>query len=162
MVYKIYKITDNTNDNVYFGSTKKSLAERRAKHKYHYKKYLEGKFKYITSFIIIKNDDYIFEIVEEVKNKEDLKIRERYYIDNNKCVNKNIPSRSLKESKKNYYDNNKEKILKQKKEYYLNNRTKKLQYQIYKYKMRKYEKIINDIEIYLRENKKIIKYNEYK
>ena len=43
---KIYKIIDNTNGNVYFGSTTQSLAQRLAGHTNGYKYHLNGKQSY--------------------------------------------------------------------------------------------------------------------
>ncbi len=97
---KIYKIVDNTNDNIYIGSTVKTLTQRLAQHKYDYKKYLEGQSHFITSFKILENDNYDIILLEEFKtceNKEQLHARERHYIDTLKCVNKTIPSRTKAE-----------------------------------------------------------------
>ncbi len=115
----IYKIYDNTNGNIYYGSTKEIISKRIAKHRFTYKKYLEGKFNYIKSFDILCNNDYSYCVVEEVEyeNKWQLLNRERYYIENNECVNKTIPSRTQKQ----YYEDNKEIIKEYKKEYYQNN-----------------------------------------
>jgi hypothetical protein len=95
-----------------------------------------------TSIEIIKNGDYKIEVLEELEfqNKTELLNREKYYILNNECVNKNIPLRTTKEW---YYDNNykdklrndyEEKRKTQKKEYYQANREKRLQYQHEYYK----------------------------
>jgi hypothetical protein len=62
---KIYKIVDNTNDNIYIGSTCKKLCQRLAQHRSNYKQYLNDKFSYITSFKILKNDDYDIVLIEE-------------------------------------------------------------------------------------------------
>ena len=105
---KIYKIVDNSNDNIYIGSTCDSLAQRLSEHKYDYKRYLKGIFHNITSFEIIKNNDYKIELLEDcnIKTKQGLIERERYYVENNVCVNKYIPGRTQKE----YNDINREKI----------------------------------------------------
>ena len=108
-VGKIYKIVDNTNGNVYIGSTIKRLNKRLSDHKSKYNSYLNGKGYYdYTSFDIIKNNDYRIELIKFViyKDKKELHLRERYYIENNICVNKFIPSRTLKEYRidnKEYY-----------------------------------------------------------
>ena len=50
---KIYKLVDNTNGNIYIGSTcKPYLSSRLAAHKTDYNYYLNGKNNYITSFEI--------------------------------------------------------------------------------------------------------------
>ena len=73
---KIYKIVDNTNGNIYIGSTCKKLCQRIAQHRYAYKQYLNGdKKSFTTSFAILQNEDYDIILVEEVvdcQNKEQL------------------------------------------------------------------------------------------
>ena len=99
----IYKIYDNTNGNVYYGSTKQLLCKRIAGHRADYKKYLNEKFAYVKSFDILKNNDYSYCVVEEVEyeNKWEL-------LDNKEII---------KEYKKEYYENNKE-ILSEKNKIY--------------------------------------------
>jgi hypothetical protein len=104
---KIYKIVDNTNGNIYVGSTCKKLCQRIALHRASYKNYLNGKYNFVTSFKIIENGDYDIILLEEVKdceNKEQLNARERFYIESLDCVNKTIPGRTKKE----YYQTFKE------------------------------------------------------
>ena len=102
------KITDNSNQNVYIGSTCKTLKERLSQHKSNYKSYLNGLYHNVTSFDIIKNNDYKIESIENcnIKTKQELFARERYFIENNECINKIIPGRTDKE----YKDDNKDKI----------------------------------------------------
>ena len=122
---KIYKIIDDSNNNVYYGSTiEKYISNRLGGHKKLYKRYINNKTKYkSTSCEIIKNNNYHIELVEEVNcnNKFQLLERERYYIENFDCINKNIPNRGKKE----YRDNNKKKIKESQKNYYINNKKKK-------------------------------------
>lgn len=104
---KIYKLVCNKTNNVYYGSTTVSLMKRRDNHRQHYKRYLKGGGgSYLTSFDIIKDDDFIIELVEEIEFEDikELRTRERYHIQNNICVNKVIPTRTDKE----YYIDNKE------------------------------------------------------
>ena len=109
---KIYKIIDNTNDNTYIGSTCMTLKQRLSNHKCGYKRFLKGLYGNTKSFDIIKNNDYKIELIEDcnIKTKDELKARERYYIENNECLNKHIPGRSQKESSKAYYIDNKDKV----------------------------------------------------
>ena len=95
-MYKIYKIVDNTNDNVYIGITTTTLKRRLSKHKC---------YQECVSRDIIKNGDYRIELIEETDDKT----RERHWIENTECVNKNIPGRTKKEYNKEYRKNNKEK-----------------------------------------------------
>ena len=111
---KIYKIVDNTNENIYIGSTcEPKLARRLAKHRGHYIEYLDGKRNHVTSFIILENDDYDIVLIENYpcNNIDELRARERYHVERTKCVNKNIPGRKREEYRKIYYENNKEQIL---------------------------------------------------
>jgi hypothetical protein len=117
-VGKIYKIIDNTNGNIYIGSTTETLNRRLSKHKFDYNRYLNGKYRHITSFDIIKNNDFRIELIKYVIYKEKIKLyqRERYYIENNKSINKMIPSRTEKEYRidnkeyKKEYDKERKKI----------------------------------------------------
>ena len=70
--------------------------------------------------VIIKNNNYKLELLEncEIKTKQELLERERYFIENSECVNKEIPGRTKNESQKEYYNTNKDKILTHQKEYY--------------------------------------------
>jgi hypothetical protein len=120
---KIYKIVDNTNGDIYVGSTCKKLCQRIAQHRQDYKRYLKGKFGKLTSFKILENNDYsivLIENVENCKSKEELLKRERFYIESLNCVNKTIPKRTNHE----YYLDNKEKV----KEYQEANKTKIKEY----------------------------------
>ena len=139
---KIYKIIDNTNDNIYIGSTCKTLKERLIRHKCSYKSFLKGLNNNIKSFDILKNDDYHIELLENcnIKTKQELIARERFYIQNNVCLNKVVPGRTDKEyrednkdkikeyreankdKKKDYYITNKDKIKQSSKDYYITNK----------------------------------------
>jgi len=98
-VGKIYKLIDNTNANIYIGSTIQKLNIRFNEHKKEYKNFLNGKHNWVTSFDIIKNNNYRFEIIKYVvfKDRKELHQKERYYIQNNICVNKCIPTRTNSE-----------------------------------------------------------------
>jgi hypothetical protein len=113
---KIYKIIDNTNGNIYIGSTfQKYITTRLAGHVADYKRYLKNKFHYITSFEIIKNGNYDIVLIENVncETKEQLHARERFYIESMVCINQVIPARSFHE----YYIQNKDIIIAKTKEY---------------------------------------------
>ena len=144
---KIYKITSIHTDLVYIGSTTQLLCKRLAGHVVHYKRYLNGKFRRVTSFEIIKLGDYKIELVEKYpcNDKEELLAREGEVIKNTpNCVNKIIVGRTqmqyradnkkeiaekhkqyradnkneIAEKKKQYYDVNKEEIAEKKKQHY--------------------------------------------
>ena len=120
---KIYKITGG--GMTYYGSTTQPLNKRLAVHRN----------LNCSSKIIIETGKYDICLVEEFKceNKEQLHARERFYIENNECINKRIPSRTkkeyyednkeqIKEIKKKYYEDKKEQIKDQRKEYYEDNK----------------------------------------
>jgi len=132
---KIYKIIDNTNANIYIGSTCTSLKERLISHLVNYKSYIkkDSKGKVTTAFDIIKNNDYRIELIENFpcKSKQELLRKEREYIENNKCINIARPITTYQEklnqkkewAKKKYIDD-KDKILERNKIYYEANKDK--------------------------------------
>ena len=99
---------------------------------------MKGKGCFVTSFNIIKNDDFNIQLIESFPCKSRLKLnkREGYYITALDCINKCIAGRTaseyfqeykknnqalIKESKKQYYEMNKQKITEQKKIYAFEN-----------------------------------------
>jgi hypothetical protein len=72
----------------------------------------------LSAFQVLENEDYdiILEEKYPCNSKEELHKRERYYIDNNLCVNKYIPTRTNQEYRKEkksdqkYYESHKDKI----------------------------------------------------
>lgn len=121
---KIYRLVNNTTDNCYYGSTCIELRKRKYQHKSKYLTYLKDQKKFLTSFKIFEPDIYNVDIilVEQYpcSNKQELHARERWYIENHDCVNKVIPTRTLKE----YYMDNRDKINERQKEYYKENKDK--------------------------------------
>lgn len=116
---KIYKITDNTNDNVYYGSTIQNIKSRLRQHK---SSCNQG--HNISSSQIIKNGDYRIDIVENFpcNTMKELHIREQHYITKNPCVNIQNSYTSPEEKRKQhimtsrkYYSENKEVALEKKK-----------------------------------------------
>ena len=117
---KIYKIECNITGLVYIGSTcKKKLSGRMTGHRSQYKKYLNRKGKYYSSFRVMENKDYDIILIEDYPcdSKDQLFARERYYTNKIECVNiRKNQGRSLelglKEHKKEYYKENVDKIRK--------------------------------------------------
>ena len=121
---KIYKIIDNTNGNIYIGkTTKEYLSSRIASHVYDF-----NRGHYCSSQIILKNNDWRYELIEETDDET----REEYWIKNTDCVNKVIPGGNSKKWKKRWNDRNKDKI----NELTLKNRDK---HNEYKRKLRIYQ-----------------------
>jgi len=128
---KIYKIVCNITGLTYYGSTVNPISKRIGQHR---NKFKTGNAE-CSSRQVLVGGDYDYSLVEEFscENKEQLHKRERFYIENNDCVNKQIPGRTLREyneQNKNkfseYYEQNKDKILVQSKEYREKNRDKLL------------------------------------
>ena len=114
-MYSIYKIKDNTNNNVYIGQTKKLLSLRISNHISDF-----SRNKYCSSEIILKNNDWSYELLDTVNNKNEADVIERYLIRNSEnCINKmKYDMLDKKEYDKIRYQNNKEDILIDKKFYY--------------------------------------------
>jgi hypothetical protein len=141
---KIYKLTTiHDPELVYYGSTVNPLYKRKMDHKYafKYKKVMCSSYKLFELGI----DDVEITLVESIicNSKEELHKKERFYIENNNCVNKNIPTRTDIE----YREQNKDILCLKKKEYYEQNK----------------DKIKESTKIYREQNKDIInlKQKEY-
>ena len=146
-IYKIEPIVEHDEDEIYVGSTTKHyLSQRMVNHRSDYKRYIEGKTKYIfSSFKLF--DKYGVEnceisLIETVNanSNDELKAREKYYIQLLNCVNKNIPNRTheeyleyMKEYNKEYNKNNNEKIKEYMKEYTEKNKDRIKEYDNKKY-----------------------------
>lgn len=96
----IYKIVGN--GLTYYGSsTKSSCAARMIQHRYDAKRSMESNDvrPSCASVACFLNGDARIELVEKFpcECRDELTKRERYYIENNECVNKNIPTRTRKE-----------------------------------------------------------------
>lgn len=144
---KIYKIVCNITGNCYIGSTcNPKLSQRLAQHRKNYKDYLNGKYNYTTSFDIIENGNYEIILLElfPCVCKEQLLARERYYIETNNCVNKYLPLRTKKE----YYEEHKDKIKEQRKEYREKNKIQNGEYFRKYYELHKEQLKLNAREHY--------------
>ena len=115
---KIYKIYCNITGETYYGSSCNTLAKRMGSHREKAKLTTTS----CTSKSIINRGDYDYSLIEkyECNNKQELHARERYWIENNECVNRKVPGRTPKE----WYQNNKDKILKIQKVWNQNNKEK--------------------------------------
>jgi hypothetical protein len=95
---KIYEIVDKTNGKRYIGSTTQSLSKRLAKHREDYDRYLKKKQHYISSFEILKNNNYDIFLLEKYpcNSKEELHRKEGEYQRKLECVNMLIAGRTKK------------------------------------------------------------------
>jgi hypothetical protein len=124
---KIYCLSSPHTELIYIGSTCMPLELRLKSHLVLYKQFLKGNLRKITAFKLFELGDVSINIVEDCSDvccKKALLKRERWYIENKNCVNKNMPGRTIRESQVAYYSSNIEKI----KQYYLDNRDKKIEY----------------------------------
>ena len=139
---KIYKIISPSTDVVYIGSTITPLYKRLQYHKANYKHYLNGKCNYVTSFELVKYDDVYIELICDYpcNSKKELERKEGEIQREMDCINKIIAGRTKKEwcdenkdkiseKKKIYYDDNKDEILKYQKKYRDNNKDEIKEYQ---------------------------------
>lgn len=137
---KIYKIVCEEKKLIYYGSTTQGLDKRLRQHK-------NNKNRTINKNNMIDPKIYLVENYP-CDSKYELLKRERFFIENNECINKDIPTRTnkewtidnkealaekkkqyrinnlvlIKEKQKQFYNNNRERLLKEKREYTKNNK----------------------------------------
>ena len=114
----IYKLSSVHEAQPYVGKTMGTLNDRFRRHKSDYKRWLNGKYNYVTSFELIKHNDCIMIVLEIDVPKNMLASREGYWHSQFDCVNKCVPNRSLKE----WYEDNRDEILEKKNQYRQNNK----------------------------------------
>lgn len=123
---KIYKVISLSNpEYVYFGHTCIALSQRFSIHK--------SKNNKCKSKIVIEKGDAVIMLVENFPCQDDdeASAREKYYIINNVCVNKNIPARTqdeIKQRQNEYRQANLDSIKEKMKEYQTNNKDKMKKY----------------------------------
>jgi vacuolar-type H+-ATPase subunit H len=124
---KIYRIISPSADGMYIGSTIRPLNQRLQDHKLHYKRYLNGKYHYVTSFELVKYDDCKIELICDYhcNSKKELCEKEGEIQREMDCINKNIAGRTKKE----WCDENRDEMLKQRKKHYEDNKDEILKYQ---------------------------------
>lgn len=152
-IYKIEPIEGGEEEDIYIGSTCSEFLNQRLNHHYNdYKSYKKDKNSFVSSYILF--DKYGFDncniiLLEtvEANTKNELLERESYYIKTLKCINKKIPLRTQKE----WYDDNKDKIIKYRKD----NKDKIKEYHKENYDNNK-EKRKEEARQYRKNNKEII------
>ena len=140
-IYKIELIIEHPEEDIYIGSTTKQyLSQRMDKHRSSYKCWKDLKINKFTVFDLFDKygiDNCKIYLLESVKanNKDELRAREGHYIRTLKCVNKRIENRTRKEYREQnkdkikvkiqeYYQVNKEKLSEHNKQYYNDNKEK--------------------------------------
>ena len=111
---KIYKITDNTSNAIYIGSTYKTLQQRLKAHESDYRKFKAGKYSFVSSFKILEHCDYKIELIKlypcenkQALNLEEGKMMKKLKNDGFNIINRNIAGLTHKESMSQYYQKNK-------------------------------------------------------
>jgi len=113
----------------YYGSTQ-NFIKRKSQHKRNYERWVKAgrpnnKIK-CSSVHIIDNGDWKMEKIDEIiGDRWEAKKKEGEYQKNNDCVNVQIASRTKKE----YYNDNKDKLIEYLKKYYNINKDEKIKYQ---------------------------------
>lgn len=129
---KIYKIISNNTDKIYIGSTTNQyLSNRKSVHKAHYEMWKDDNTKqYCSSFELYDLGDVEFILLEtyECNSKDELRARERYWIEQNINNIVNMVKRPIvtkeetNQRKKEYNVENKEHLAMKKKEYEIANK----------------------------------------
>ena len=99
---RIYRINAPNIGKAYYGSTTRTLAYRMSTHKGNMNTLNRGNHQFkCSSFDILTDPDvYIEELEVVVGTKAEIAVRERWWIDNNPCVNIRRPGRTDAESKR--------------------------------------------------------------
>ena len=127
---KIYALSSPHTNLLYIGSTCMSLSLRLRNHQQLYNQYIKGSTNRKCSAFKLFDlgfEDVRIETIDDCEDiccKKALLKKERFWIENNNCVNINIPGRSALESATAHYYKN----INQKKLYYQDNKDKRLQY----------------------------------
>jgi hypothetical protein len=116
---KLYKLVSSLTNDVYIGSTIKTLNTRLSEHKSGYNFFIEKKGTNCRSSRLFEKgiDEVTIELIENYScnSRSELEKRERFYIEKIiNCINRCIPTRTKKE----YCQANKQAILAKNKEYY--------------------------------------------
>ena len=128
---QIYKITDVAYTECYYGSTIEPLNKRMVHHRHRYINRDSGKETCIRSVNVLFDkyglENCKIEWVEDYpcNSKKELARREGFYIQNNRCVNKNVAGRTNEECRQV----SKEKKNKHQSEYYQKNAERIKEYQ---------------------------------
>jgi group I intron endonuclease len=154
---KIYKITNDYNDEVYIGSTCDTLNKRLSKHKGDANDTNKNKNRLFYKLMNeIGFERFRIDLIENYpcEDRYALRQREGYWIRQLGTLNLKIAGRESEEYHKDYYEKNKNKILEYHKNYHENNKTKILEYHK-KYNEENKEMIKDKKRQYYQETKEI-------
>jgi len=90
---RIYIIRSTCTSDVYIGSTEETLRRRLQTHENDFRRHLNEKHHYVTSFELICQDDYRIELLETIQFDEDSELvakEQQYIMADPRAVNKNL------------------------------------------------------------------------
>jgi len=149
-IYKIWSVSNP--EMVYYGSTQQQVCKRMNDHRRGYDTWKNpNKNKNFTSsYLIFDMGEYEYATLESIEFEElfELRNRERFYIENNTCVNCRVPNRTNKE----WCEENRE-ILREKKKIYAKANKEKFDVYMKQYQEENKEKIREQKKIYQEENR---------
>ena len=126
---KIYKLVSDATDEIYIGSTCRTLTQRLQKHKDSHTFWLKHKKgSNISSHKVLDSGGNVsIELIEDYpcNDNDELRTRERYHYDLNECVNARKPIRTKEDQSeryKKYYQENKGKVKEKNERLYQKNR----------------------------------------
>lgn len=169
-----YYIRDKTNpDLVYYGSSGlPTLDDRMKSHIKNFNNWKKNKDNgYCSSYKVLEKDNYEYDTIEVVyfDTKHDLRQYERPLIEDQICVNKDIPNRTIAEWLKanpnyhaDHYQKNKEQKLKKTADYYQVNKEKILKKAVDYYQKNKEQKLKKNADYYQVNKEQILTKNKEK
>ena len=110
----IYQLVSSHSQKVYVGKSTETPSQRMSKHRCDYRRWLEGKHHYNSSYELLKYTDCSMVVLEHGVPDHLLAEREAYWHSRYDCVNRCVPNRSHKE----WYQANKDKVRRQQNQKY--------------------------------------------
>ena len=116
---KIYRLFDCDTGESYYGSTCLTLVVRLDGHRGDYQQWLKNNARYCTSYQILERNNYGIELMENYpcNSKEELRMREQFYLDTYENINdtrayvsEEILKQEARERANAYYHEHKEEI----------------------------------------------------
>ena len=109
-IYKIEPLAEHPEEDIYIGSTtQKYLSDRFSGHRRDYKRFMEGKKNYTSSYDLFQKygvencNIYLLEHFN-AKDRSELEAKEGQYIQKLKCINKIVSGRSKQQYRKDKRD----------------------------------------------------------
>lgn len=84
----VYKVTSKTTGKVYVGQTSLTLQERKHKHEYDAQRQDRKTVKFHNALMKYGFDDFVWEVLQECQNQDELDYYESYYIEKFNCLDR--------------------------------------------------------------------------